>query len=1232
MIGGIVIKIKRDDDNLGKNSNVQISDIQYKAMTPVTKIENGDEYFRALDWALKQNDIKNIAVSGPYGSGKSSVIESFLQKHKEIVPLRISMATFNLNEMLEGLNDDAGLERYEEKLEIGILKQLFYSIGAEKIPESRYRKLIPENKLKNLMLAAILEILVALLLHIIFPNSIKGVIDFLQSQTQINFGFFYLLLFIIGLPISTEIVRWMGKNKNVQEVSVGNLASVKTNEDNAETIFNRNMDEIVYFFERTKYAVVIIEDLDRFKSTEIFVALREINSILNNYEKIKGKVSFVYAIKDDMFTEAEERTKFFDFIIPIVPYISSVNSGEILRERLLFDDKEDKSSVYDIDGRYISLVSPYISDMRALVCICNEFKVFKNTLKTGQGIGLVDKNIMSLIIFKNLYPKEFADIENETSDSFMKTVFDSKYAFIEKKIKNIEQERKKESQVLSEIEKETMSDIKELKICLLTQLTKNTGIVYRIIVDGNDYSLEKLLSDDFDVELLWGDNATLYYSKYGLNTNRSVSNLREEVENLSGNYIERIKRQKEGLEKCKQEAKKQIENYENKINSLRTWSIKDIISEFGVEFLSEDIISNDLFVFMLRNGFIDENYSNCINYFHPNSITKDEMNYILGIRNHRWNGDYSYPLEHIKQIVDRLQDYEFEQKEVLNYVVVDYILKERLQSSYAEHLFKQVANHTQESISFIKAYFTRGENTGIFIKKICEQDRSFWNIINTDEGIPLDTQYKYLYSIFENVDVNNIVELDIKSDADVDCGVISDFIISHPDVLKKMNGISNERIIQIQKALGVIYTDVDLDGVNIEIVEDIFENSRYELMPVMIKRLFQWKLPENVSLLSSQCYTEILKLEYAPLLGYAHDNFEVFVENNILAVDTNINETSDAISDILERLINNQEMCYAILDKEIACWNDISECCGNVTNDNLARKRAIWNYLLDNKRIVCSWENFINYFEVFGNTECWVNYFDANADQLLCIIANIAIPYELLMELLFAEISIENFKKLILCGKYELYNDSLECLSVDKIRLMIDAELIPFTIKYWQQLDSISPDLKIDFAKKNRKEFLESLDDIELSEQEIIKLFLDDEFTFDSKKEILAKSVSMPMSVELARAIKIQKYPVDREFVDRAWDILPDEDKYELLLNQIDQYEDQELPELFIQLAEVYHVFSERKKRKYTLDYTDYNKKLTDKLHKRDYLSSADESWEKTGGIFNNNQRHIITGYVKQAK
>ena len=143
-----------------------------------------------------------------------------------------------------------------------------------------------------------------------------------------------------------------------------------------ESIF----DEIVYFFETTKTELVIIEDLDRFENTNIFVALRELNNILNHYEKIEGRVKFVYAIKDDMFEKQGERAKFFDFIIPIVPYISSTNSGEKLREKFLVDSATNKSSIYDISGSFILLISPYISDMRDLMCICNEVNVFKNTL------------------------------------------------------------------------------------------------------------------------------------------------------------------------------------------------------------------------------------------------------------------------------------------------------------------------------------------------------------------------------------------------------------------------------------------------------------------------------------------------------------------------------------------------------------------------------------------------------------------------------------------------------------------------------------------------------------------------------------------------------------------------------------------------------------------------------------------------------------------------------------
>lgn len=70
---------------------------EYKALTPNCNVENVNEYIKALEWALKDDKIKNIAISGPYGSGKSSFIETFLsQKDKAFNDkvVKISMATF----------------------------------------------------------------------------------------------------------------------------------------------------------------------------------------------------------------------------------------------------------------------------------------------------------------------------------------------------------------------------------------------------------------------------------------------------------------------------------------------------------------------------------------------------------------------------------------------------------------------------------------------------------------------------------------------------------------------------------------------------------------------------------------------------------------------------------------------------------------------------------------------------------------------------------------------------------------------------------------------------------------------------------------------------------------------------------------------------------------------------------------------------------------------------------
>ena len=88
---------------------------EYRDLAPIDNIENGDKYIEALNWAFQNKKVKNIALTGPYGAGKSSVIETFLarddEKNNKGIPLRantirkkslkISMATFFKGKALE---------------------------------------------------------------------------------------------------------------------------------------------------------------------------------------------------------------------------------------------------------------------------------------------------------------------------------------------------------------------------------------------------------------------------------------------------------------------------------------------------------------------------------------------------------------------------------------------------------------------------------------------------------------------------------------------------------------------------------------------------------------------------------------------------------------------------------------------------------------------------------------------------------------------------------------------------------------------------------------------------------------------------------------------------------------------------------------------------------------------------------------------------------------------------
>lgn len=64
-----------------KKVDLQQPSTDYRDLLPVDDIQNGNEYLNALSWAFKNKRVKNIVLAGPYGAGKSSIIESFLKKY-----------------------------------------------------------------------------------------------------------------------------------------------------------------------------------------------------------------------------------------------------------------------------------------------------------------------------------------------------------------------------------------------------------------------------------------------------------------------------------------------------------------------------------------------------------------------------------------------------------------------------------------------------------------------------------------------------------------------------------------------------------------------------------------------------------------------------------------------------------------------------------------------------------------------------------------------------------------------------------------------------------------------------------------------------------------------------------------------------------------------------------------------------------------------------------------------
>ncbi len=114
-------------------------------LSPISNAQIGS-YDTQLTFALTDPDIKNIALSGPYGAGKSSILATYKSAHSELKLLHISFAHF------QDAAQDGGQPMDEKRLEGKIINQLIHQMPAKDIPQTHFPLLreVDRDKVKGL--------------------------------------------------------------------------------------------------------------------------------------------------------------------------------------------------------------------------------------------------------------------------------------------------------------------------------------------------------------------------------------------------------------------------------------------------------------------------------------------------------------------------------------------------------------------------------------------------------------------------------------------------------------------------------------------------------------------------------------------------------------------------------------------------------------------------------------------------------------------------------------------------------------------------------------------------------------------------------------------------------------------------------------------------------------------------------------------------------------------------
>lgn len=880
-------------------------------LAPTDQADEAGVYSAALTEATDNPRVMNIALTGPYGSGKSSIIQSFLKKYDRDV-LQISLAAFLPDAASTAGNEgQQGTERStstvsRQEIERSILQQMLYGADANRLPLSRFKRIQSPGRWASV--ASLFTVL-----------GLVACWQLIQKRDAIMSGAYFLpvapgnlsnlLIFVIGagflwLVFHRIYIASFGislKSISLKDIEISPSAVTE------ESILNRHLDEIIYFFQSTSYDLVVIEDLDRFNNPEIFVTLREINSLVNANAGVKRKVRFLYAIRDDIFVSTD-RTKFFEFIIPVIPIINSSNSIDKVLEqgkRLSIDSRLDK--------QFVREVSRYLNDLRLIQNIFNEYAIYAANLEPEGETNLDATKLLAVLIYKNVFPSDFEKLHRGNGN--LAELLQGHDRYIAATEAKLTAEIGRLEAFVEASDRQLPKDLDELRsiyamalIDVLPDGTASVGANQNSLIPVRGLSKSESLETLLALDNVWISNP--YQGLQRMSLGGLAAKLKAGV-----TFAERKALIEDRSAASRSSVAKAIAELRTKLSRIRMMKFNEVLRE-GSELLDgmfEAFGDNaNLARFLVLEGHLDDTYYQYTSLFHSGRLSPSDNKFLIRIRGFS-NPDPTFQIDNAREVILAMRDEDFGRDYALNVRIVDCLLADP--TSYpaqTSRLMGYIASDFDACEKFLLAYYASGTAVPTLLSRLASNWQGLVQRILASPAAP--THVARILSHLPSRQLGTIAEGHPE---------LMDFLASDlPTVLALGIDIAPERL----QSLDFEVADLSKLEPHPGFVGMVYENGLYELSVGNLEFVFDAVLRIVGDGRSRESnYTLVLEAGSEPLLSKVEGQFGEYLEHVLLQLPDNRSEAAPAMLRVLAHADVDRDLVLRFLECQTTLLPDIDQ-------------------------------------------------------------------------------------------------------------------------------------------------------------------------------------------------------------------------------------------------------------------------------------------------------------------